>query len=123
VSGHSRKYRVADSLQDIIDNIARIQSYVGELDAAGLAADPLRYDAVERCLEPVCEAAFRPGDAAETLMPDQTWRQIRGMGNRLRHAYGQIDFDVIRNVVADRLPQLRNDATHALENWLADGEA
>jgi uncharacterized protein with HEPN domain len=60
----SRKHRVTDSLQDLIDNIVRIQLYVGNLDAAGLAADRLRTDAVERCLERVCEAAFRLGDAA-----------------------------------------------------------
>lgn len=87
MSAHSRKHRVADSLQNIIDNIARIQLYVGNLDAEGLATDELRYDAVERCLERVREAAFRLGDAAETLMPDQDWRAIRGMGNRLRHTY------------------------------------
>jgi uncharacterized protein with HEPN domain len=123
VSAHSRKHRVADSLQDIIDNIASIQLYVGNLDAAGLAADRLRADAVERCLERVCEAAFRLGDAAETLMPDQAWRAIRGMGNRLRHTYDQIDFAVIWEVVATRLPELKNDAMQALERWLAAGEA
>jgi uncharacterized protein with HEPN domain len=123
VSAHSRKHRVADSLQDIIDNIASIQLYVGDLDAEGQVADRLRYDAVERCLERVCEAAFRLGDAAETLMPGQAWRAIRGMGNRLRHAYDQIDFKVIWEVVATRLPQLKNDAMQALERLLAEGEA
>jgi uncharacterized protein with HEPN domain len=123
VSEHSRRHRVADSLQVIIDNIASIRLYVGDLDAEGLAADRLRYDAVERCLERVCEAAFRLGDEAETLMPDQVWRAIRGMGNRLRHAYDQIDFKVIWEVVATRLTQLKNDAMQALERWLAEGEA
>jgi uncharacterized protein with HEPN domain len=123
VSAHSRKHRVAGSLQDIIDNIARIQLYVGNLDAEGMAAGRLRYDAVEHCLERVCEAAFRLGDAAETLTPYQDWRAIRGMGNRLRHTYDQIDFAVIWEVVATRLPALKNDAMQAFERWLAEGEA
>ena len=96
--------------------------YVGELDAAGLRADNLRYDAVERCLERVCEATVRLSDAAETLMPGHAWRAIRGMGNRLRHAYNSIDFDVVWEVVANRLPELKADAARALEQWLADGE-
>jgi uncharacterized protein with HEPN domain len=87
-----------------------------------LRADELRHDAVERCLECVCEAVTRLGDRADTLMPAQPWRLIRGMGNRLRHAYDQIDATIIWNVVIERLPGLKADATAALER-LADGES
>jgi uncharacterized protein with HEPN domain len=49
------------------------------------------YDAVERCLERISEAANKLGTAAESLCPGVPWPQIRGIGNRLRHEYDRID--------------------------------
>ncbi len=73
-------------LADILDNIERIRSYVGAMDRDALERDGRTRDAVERCLERICEAAFRLGDEAARLMPSQPWGDIRGMGDRLRHA-------------------------------------
>jgi uncharacterized protein with HEPN domain len=115
----SERYREVDCLQDIIDNIARIERYVEGLDQDRLRADDLRHDAVERCLERICEAAFRLGDRANALLPAHPWPDIRGMGNRLRHGYDQIDTNIVWNVVSERLPSLKADAVAALER-LAD---
>lgn len=52
-------------------------------------------DAVERCIERIYEASHRLGGRTEELMPSQAWGDIRGMGNRLRHAYDRIDIDII----------------------------
>jgi uncharacterized protein with HEPN domain len=43
----SKRHRDADCLQDVIDNIARIERYVEGLDRNGLKADDLRHDAVD----------------------------------------------------------------------------
>jgi uncharacterized protein with HEPN domain len=55
-------------------------------------------------------------------MPGQAWEDIRGMGNRLRHAYDQIDLAVVWNVITERLPSLKIDATQALERVRAQGQ-
>jgi uncharacterized protein with HEPN domain len=115
VSVPSKHYREADCLQDIIDNIARIERHVEGLNQEGLAKDELRRNAVERCLERICEAAFRLGDLAVVSMPAQPWKAIRGLGNRLRHAYDQIDISIVWNVVTDRHSELKTDAGAALE--------
>ena len=117
----SKPHRIADFLQDIIDNIARIERYTAGLDQHGLAADDLRHDAVERCLERICEAAFCLGDRADVLLPAQPWPDIRVMGNQLRHAYDQIDDRIVWNVVSGHLPRLKADAIAALERLLDDG--
>ena len=122
VSEHSRRHRVADCLEDILDNITRIEGYTADLDRNALERDGLRRDAVERCLERICEAAHRLGDRATALMPDQAWEDIRGMGNRLRHAYDQIDRVIVWNVVSERLPRLKEDVARALERLRAGGE-
>lgn len=116
MSGRSELHRVIDCLEDILDNIARIEVYTAGLDQDGLALDGLRRDAVERCLERICEAAYRLGDKASVLMPDQPWQDIRGMGNRLRHAYDRVDFAIVWVVLDTRLPALKADAARALEH-------
>ncbi len=65
-------------------------------------------------MERVCEAAHRLRDHAAELMPNQPWGDIRGMGNRLRHAYDRISPDVIWNAVRNDLPGLALDARRAL---------
>ncbi len=52
-------------------------------------------------------------------MPDQPWADIRGMGNRLRHAYDRISFDVLWNAVRHDLPALAADAGQTLERLRA----
>ena len=104
----------AESLVDIIENAERIESYLTGMDRDTFAANGLVRDAVERCLERVCEAAHRLGEHAAELMPDQPWSDIRGMGNRLRHAYDRISLDVIWNAVRYDLPGLTADARRVL---------
>ncbi len=46
--------------EDILDNIGRIEGYAEGLDSASFLADHKSYDAVERCLERISEAATKP---------------------------------------------------------------
>jgi uncharacterized protein with HEPN domain len=48
-------------------------------------------------------------------MPAQPWADIRGMGNRLRHAYDRINLDVIWNTIRDDLPSVAADVRTALQ--------
>ena len=64
-------------------------------------------------MESICEAAFRLGEKAAELAPSQPWGDIRGMGNRLRHAYDRIDLDVLWNTIRERLPSLKPDPERA----------
>ena len=101
-------------LADMLENIERIESYVAGLTRDEFQADGRTRDAVERCLERICEAAFRLGDQAALLMPGQPWGEIRGMGNRLRHGYDRVSFPVIWHAVRDELPSLQADVRRAL---------
>jgi uncharacterized protein with HEPN domain len=102
-------------LTDIVENIERIQGYVRGLDCAAFERDGRTYDAVERCLERICEAAVRLGDEAAALMPDQPWHEIRGTGNWLRHAYHRVDSALVWETLERDLPGLLRDARAALE--------
>jgi uncharacterized protein with HEPN domain len=76
------------------------------MDEAAFSRDDKTYDAVERCLERIAEAAAKLGDLAATLMPDQPWHEIRALGNRLRHEYDAIREDRLWDIVQIDLPSL-----------------
>jgi uncharacterized protein with HEPN domain len=54
-------------------------------------------------------------------MPGQPWQDIRGIGNRLRHAYDRIGSAVIWNVVEGRLTALEADVIPAWADLSAAG--
>lgn len=64
------------------------------------------YDAVERCLERISEAASKLGDIAPSLVPNQPWPEIRALGNRLRHNYDEIGAHRIWAIIQKDLPGL-----------------
>jgi len=101
-------------LADILDNITRLSAYLSGVEREDFERNDMVRDAVERCLERVCEAAHRLGDLGPMLMPDQPWADIRGMGNKLRHAYDNISVDLIWVTVRERLPSLEDAARGAL---------
>ena len=104
----------ADSLHHIIENADRVARHLTGLDRPAFERNEAARDAVERCIERVCEAAHRLGKLAEDLMPGQPWADIRGMGNRLRHAYDRVDVAIIWTTARVRLPELAAAARHAL---------
>jgi uncharacterized protein with HEPN domain len=99
---------------DIIENAERVEGYLSGMDRPTFERDGRTRDALERCLERVCEAAHRLGGRADELMPGQPWGDIRGMGNWLRHAYDRVNVDIVWNTARDRLPALAADARRAL---------
>jgi uncharacterized protein with HEPN domain len=109
-------------MADIIENAERVEGYVAGMDRSAFERDGRTRDAVERCLERICEAAHRLGKRAEELMPGQPWGDIRGMGNRLRHAYDRVSLDIVWNTAQDRLPELAAEARRALARLQGVGQ-
>ena len=72
-----------------------------------MSKNQLVYDAVERCLERISEAAKKLGTDAEHLCPGIPWPQIRALGNVFRHEYDTIEPARVWYVVQDDLPPLK----------------
>lgn len=117
----SSKHDPADSLADIVDNAERIEGYIARMDQHGFERNGLVRDGVERCIERICEAIYRLGGLAETFLPGQPLANIRGMGNRLRHAYDRVDIDVVWATAAYRVPELETAARAALAKLEPNG--
>jgi uncharacterized protein with HEPN domain len=110
-------------LKDILFNVSRIERYMVGVSREGFAGNDLVVDAVERCLQRICEAVYRLGERATELLADQPSAQIRALGNRLRHAYDAIDLAVIWETATNDLPPLKADAERALATLRSPGSS
>jgi len=101
-------------LTDIVESIQSIERFVSGMDLRDYRGDERTQAAVERKLLVISEAAIRLTDEADSLCPGIPWRDIRGIGNWLRHRYDRVDAETIWNTIHDDLPPLREAAERAL---------
>ena len=99
---------------DIIQNIECIIAYIGDRDFDSFVKDRRTVDAVERCLQRITEVAIKLQPKATELLPDQNWKAMRDLGNRLRHDYDGIFPKAIWLTVRDDLPSLLKDCERAI---------
>jgi len=91
-----------------------IEQFTAEMDFEAFRANPMAIAAVERKFQIISEAAVRLGNEAEVRCPGVPWRDIRGIGNHLRHAYERIDPASIWSAVTDDLPALKDAVQKAI---------
>ena len=116
--------RRIDWLSDIVENCDRIARHVDGMTRDDYAADGKTGDAVERCLQRLCEAATRLrhhertellGESLDELYPEVPWADVRGMSDILRHGYDRLDADIVWVTIAERLGPLRDAASREVE--------
>lgn len=91
-----------------------IEQFTLSMDFEAFREDPKTVAAVERKLQVISEAAIRLGTIAEERVPGPPWRNVRGIGNWLRHQYERIELSVVWKTVRDDLPPLKSAVLRAL---------
>jgi uncharacterized protein with HEPN domain len=71
-----------------------------------LKANRLLQHALVRCIEILGEAAAQLTPEFRDAHPEVPWLDMIGMGNRVVHAYFDIDLEIVWHTVADDLPSL-----------------
>ena len=105
----------AQRFEDIFTNIQRIEFHIARTtDETAFEENATVYDAVERCLERISEAAIKLAADAETLCPEIPWARIRGLGNVLRHEYDRVEGARIWYTIKDDLPALKTASERVL---------
>lgn len=108
---------------DIIENIEAIERFTAGMDLHGYALADQTIRATKYSLLVISEAAAKLGDRAAELCPAIPWREIRGLGNRLRHDYQNIDIVRIWLLIERDLPTLKVACGDALRRLEKDGGA
>lgn len=99
-----RSYR--EFLQDILDAITEIESFIDGISFDTFQSDRAKVLAVVKLLEIVGEAVKNIPDEQRRFYPEISWRSITGMRNILIHEYWQIDVEVLWSTIPD-LPLLK----------------
>jgi uncharacterized protein with HEPN domain len=100
---------------DIYESIVAVESFVGGMAFEEFCAEEKTVAAVERKLSVISEAAVRLGEAGPRLCPDVPWRDVRGIGNWLRHQYDRVDREAIWTTVERDLPAMKSFVFQVLE--------
>ena len=95
-----------ERIEDILDAVAEIQSFVGHTDFDRFQGDAKTLKAVTADLTIIGEAAQRIPEHVKAAHPDVPWALMSGMRNRIVHAYFDVDPGIVWDTVSNDLPQL-----------------
>jgi uncharacterized protein with HEPN domain len=107
--------------EEILDNARAVACYIAGMDIDAYIADRTTVDAVERRLERISEASRKLGPEAEQLAPAEPWRQIKDLGNALRHEYHKVRTSEIWEIATRDLPSLKADVEKAVAKLRGQG--
>ncbi|MEW6531891.1 MAG: DUF86 domain-containing protein [Thermodesulfobacteriota bacterium] len=103
-------------IQDILDAIDRIQSYVQGRSLEQFSEDRRTLDAVERNFIIIGEAARQvPLDVQESF-PTIPWREMADMRNYVVHQYWGVEINRVWDTIHENLPPIKPLLKNLIEN-------
>lgn len=101
----NRDYR--DYLQDILDAVNDIESFVDDMTYEAFIKDRKTLNAVVRSIEIIGEASKNIPETMKTKYKELPWKQMAGMRDKLIHAYFGIDTETLWKAVKENIPPLK----------------
>ena len=107
-----------DRILDMLEMSDLLLEHAADKDR--LADDPVTQAAAQRWIEVLGEAASHVSDETKAAHPEVAWRDIAGIRVILAHGYFHIDQDIVGDVIAHDIPELRINLRVIAES-LVDG--
>lgn len=95
-------------IKDIQEAIEKIVRYTEGMKKENFLSDDKTVDAVVRNLEIIGEAVRRLPDEFTSSHENIPWYQIAGMRNRIVHEYFGLDLEIVWQILARDLKELKN---------------
>ena len=94
-------------IEDILDSIKKVESYIKDLQYTDFEGNDLVIDAVIRNLEIIGEAAKNVPEDMRLANPDVPWSRMIGLRNVTIHEYFGLDLSIIWEIVSRNLPETK----------------
>jgi len=103
-------------LEDMLDSMKRIQTYIEGLDYEEFHKNSLVSDAVIRNFEVLGEASKNVPEEIKAKYPDIPWKEMYGLRNLVTHAYFGVDYEILWEIAKNHLPANRTELKKIIEH-------
>jgi uncharacterized protein with HEPN domain len=95
-------------VQHIFDEIDFLLNESNKLDYDTFIESEIYTRAFSRSLEIIGEAVKSLSSEFKELHPEIEWKKIAGMRDKLIHGYFRVDFEIMWDVIKNKLPDIKN---------------
>lgn len=104
-----------DFLQDMLDNMARVQRFVKDVTKEQMIADDKTDFAVRYALQTIGEAANRVPNDIRKMYPKIPWRAVIDFRNAMAHGYDRMMYDKVWESIHISIPRDEALVAHLLQ--------
>lgn len=102
-------------VKDILDAIDKIEEFIGNMEYGEFIQDDKTSTAVVKKIEIIGEAIKNIPRDVRVKYNAIPWKDIVGMRNKITHNYFKIDYEIVWNVVKEKLPALKIQVEQVLK--------
>lgn len=95
-------------LKHILEEVSFILDSTSGKDKEEITNDRILCRAIVRSLEIIGEASKKIGDEFKKSHPEIEWKKMAGTRDKLIHDYFGIDYDIVWNIITNKLPSLKD---------------
>lgn len=111
------KREYLDYIQDMVNSIYDIESFVDGMDFQTFERDRKTANAVIRSLEVIGEAAKTIPSEIKEKYQDVPWKSVAGMRDKLIHVYFGVDLGAVWQTIREDLPKLKGQIEKILSEF------